>query len=228
MNIGSKLNVSLILTILIKASLFGSKSVQGKFSLQPEKESQIALNNFDEEVIPVVLQPWITIFNASEGAKILETYNKKYNEFIELQKKYTKALANVSHVNFIKRQVQIENLLTSPFFLEAQEAYISKKSDFIKKFVKLVFAKDRYLEFYDLFMQPYCYYSFFELVGMQAVGMVVFDKLQQDIIKCIYDNKTSFLPVLFEMFTLDADMCCNKTDFNSNNEIVIEKNNNRY
>ena len=84
MNIGSKLNVSLILTILIKASLFGSKSVQGKFSLQPEKESQIALNNFDEEVIPVVLQPWITIFNASEGAKILETYNKKYNEFISL------------------------------------------------------------------------------------------------------------------------------------------------
>jgi hypothetical protein len=100
------------------------------------------------------------------------------------------------------------------------------KSDYVQEKAVLKSLMNRHLEAWDLFMQPYYYYSFFDLMGMQAIGTVFFDQLQQYVIKHIYNNRRFTLPVLFEIFALDASMSCNmepSCDFDARTAVIGTK-----
>lgn len=73
----AKLKLSLSLTTLMGASLFGSTIGSGKFVLPSKGEKQSTQIVFEDEFIPKTLNTIINLFNASSVVKrIEENYEK--------------------------------------------------------------------------------------------------------------------------------------------------------
>ena len=177
MNIISKLKSSLLVATLAESYLFGSKPIQGKFCLPINEGTKIAQVDSMEDVMAFGWKQLIHIFNMSPAVKsVMENYNEEWAKLLEPKKRYVAYLHKVSHTHSVQKILKID-LAKQDFLRIAEEAYVAEGANLTKRIVRAAFGREYRFDVWECFMEPYFHSLFFELIGIQNIGVDVFNAL---------------------------------------------------
>lgn len=200
----AKLKLSLSLTTLMSASLFGSTIGSGKLVLPSEGEKQSMQIVFEDEFIPETLNIAINLFNASSVVKgIKENYEKQYNNWVEKYQGFVNMMAKRSHSGDsyrLSRKVPTRE----SFFTESLERYENEGIAFFEKQAKIVFSECVDFDWVSVVMRPYLRYSFFKFVGIGG-DRDLFNIFYETAQNTAYKHKHYFVSILDLFFLCDEE-----------------------
>lgn len=200
----AKLKLSLSLTTLMSASLFGSTLGSGKLVLPSEGEKQSMQIIFEDEFIPKTLNIAIKLFNAFPVVKgIKENYEKQYNSWVKRHQGYVNTVAKKSHCGDsyrLSRKVPTRE----SFFTESIERYENAGIAFFEKHAKIVFEGHECFSWVSIVMRPYLRYSFFKLVEMGG-DRDLFNIFYETAQNTAYKHEHYFVSILYLFFLCDEE-----------------------
>lgn len=200
----AKLKLSLSLTTLMSASLFGSTIGSGKLVLPSEGEKQSMQIVFEDEFIPETLNIAINLFNASSVVKgIKENYEKQYENWVEKHQGFVNMMAKRSHSGDsyrLSRKVPTRE----SFFTESLERYENEGIAFFEKQAKIVFSECVDFDWVSVVMRPYLRYSFFKFVGIGG-DRDLFNIFYVTAQNTAYKQKHYFVSILYLFFLCDEE-----------------------
>jgi len=168
----AKFKSSLLTTVLIGTSLWGSKPHIGKVQLQPQSKKVIVQTTVREEFLPPCTKKEMNLFNASpEVLALKEEHDLLQQKKEDISKQYSKALQKKQHAKQHVPQKVITKTTIVRRKIDKSVVYASmSKYETLFKAKLTSVIKDQGLSeglsdlFYKLFLESYVRCSFFELI----------------------------------------------------------------